>query len=125
MSEFVTAGHVKRLDRERVGIHIDPDAYELEARALSHVMAYGSTEGLYQQISQSTFEGSGIKTGLQQAGTVKLSKTKRVVTVRLQNGRLFVINAAALRDVMHDKIPQAAVSEIVNSPTKKQQAASA
>lgn len=124
MGEFVTAGHADRLDRDRVGIHVDPDTYEIETKALSHVMMWGSTEGVYQMVSQTTLDDSGaVKTSLQQIGTVKLSKSKRSVTVMRQDRRLFVISAEALRDVMHGKIPRATVSEIVNvskSDSKKQ-----
>ena len=106
MSDFITAGHAERLDRDRVGIRIDTDLYEIEAKALSHVMMWGSIEGVYQQVQQTTLDESGtVKTALQQIGTVKLSKSKRSVTV------------------MHGKIPRATVSEIVNQkPDPKKQA---
>jgi len=122
VGEFVEAGYALRPDKDRVEIHIGADTFELTTDEIHQVLMFGSYEHVYLRVPQTTLDGClRGECDLQQAGTIGLSKTKRSVTLRSRDGRLYVINADALRDVMHGKIPRATVSEIVSKHSVKNQ----
>jgi len=114
MSQFLEVGHTLR-SGDKVEIHIGPATYDLTADAARQVLVYGSFQEIYKEVPQVTLDGSGREVG----GFVTLSRTRRSVTVKLKTGRpgrLYLINAEALRDVMRGKIPRATVSEVVFAP---------
>lgn len=126
--EFREAGYVNRLDEDRVGIHIGPFpetvTYEITTETAHQVLMYGAHCEILRRIPQTQLDPFGSHEALlQRAGTITLSRTRVTVTVRPKDGRLYVINADALRDVMHGKIPKAAVSEaIFRKPESNKQA---
>ena len=117
MPDFVPAGHAHSCMpvAKQVLIHIGHDDYELTIPAVQHVLSGVSAEELYRRIPQTTFDDCNVAQPLQLWGTIALSRTRRSVVIRPRDGRLYLINAEALRDVMHRKIPRASVSEIVKT----------
>ncbi len=99
---------------KQVLIHIDQDVYELTIPAIQHVLSGVSAEELYRRIPQTTFDECNVAQPLQLWGTIALSRTRKSVVIRPRDDRLYLINAEALRDVMHGRIPRATVSEVVN-----------
>lgn len=123
--EFVKTGFAERQDEDRVGIHIGLDIYEISTETAHRVLMYGAHCEILRRIPQTRLDPCGShEATLQRAGTVTLSKTRVTVTLRPKDGRLYVINADALRDVMHGKIPRATVSEAIfaKSESKGKQA---
>jgi hypothetical protein len=121
MNQFLEVGHALR-NGDMVEIHIGPAAYDLTADAARQVLVYGSFQEIYKQVPQVTLDGSGREVG----GFITLSRTRRSVTVKLKTGRpgrLCLINAEALRDVMRGKLPRAAVSEVIFAGSKPNTAA--
>jgi hypothetical protein len=121
MGEFIEAGYVDRLDKSRAGIHIGTYpltvTYEVLIEAVADVLCYGSYADIYRRIQQTTLDGTGDAAAvLNQAGTISMSRTKRSVIVRPRDGKKYVINADALRDVMRDKLLRATISEVVFKP---------
>lgn len=117
MGEFVDAGYADRLDRLTAGIHIGTNTYVIPGEALHLVLMYGSSQEIFLRVPQTTLDRR--EPSLQEAGTISLSHTKKSVKVQPRDGRLYVINADALRDVMHGNIPRATVSEVVYTRTGK------
>ena len=127
MGEFIKAGYADRLDRSRAGIHIgafpETVTYEILISAIIDVLDYGSYADIYRRVQQTTFNNDtgSHESVLQQDGAISLSNTKRSVKIRPKDGRLYVINADALRDVMRGNIPRATVSEVVFSKPERKQ----
>ncbi len=117
MPDFVQAGYAHSCMpvAKQVLIHIGQDVYELTIPAVQHVLSGVSAEELYRRIPQTVFDECNVASPLQVWGTIALSRTRRSVVIRPRDGRLYLINAEALRDVMHRKIPRASVSEIVKT----------
>jgi len=102
-----------------VEIHISADTLKITTEAVHNVLMFGSYEHVYQQVPQTTLDGAfRAEFEDHQYGTVCLSRKKVMVTLRARDGRLYVINADAFRDVMHGKIPRATVSEVVYTRSK-------
>jgi hypothetical protein len=97
-------------------IHIGPAAYFLDEEAVREVLVYGSVREVYQNLPQAIIGDAGIAAGREVGGFVRLSRRRQSVTVKLKTtrpGRLYIINAEALRDVMRGKIPRATVTEVI------------
>jgi hypothetical protein len=123
VSDFVQAGYADRLDTSRAGIHIGTYpgtvTYEILISAISEVLVYGSHEDLYRRVQQTTLGADEKPVAvLVPSGTIGMSRTKRSVIVQPTGGRMYIINADALRDTLRGKILRATVSEVITSKTK-------
>lgn len=111
MGNYIDAGYAERLNDSYAGIHIGRTMYEISDQAVQHLLMYGLYSLIYQR---------GLQNTLELAGRISLSPNKQSVMVQPNDGRLYIINADALRDVMRGKIPRATVSEVVFSKPREQ-----
>jgi len=117
MSRFLNAGKAYRSDDgQTLRISTGITTYEVAVTSIQRVLAYGSHEDLFRRVSQASLDGYSDLKGW---GSISMSETRISVKVRPNGGRLYLINADALRDVMRGKTPFAAVSEVVFSQPKK------
>lgn len=109
MSRFLNAGHACCCEGG-VLIKAGLATYEVPAKSVQRVLAYGAHEDLFRRVRQTTLDSAS---GLKGCGTISMSKTRKSVTIRPPGERLYLINADALRDVMRGKIPIATVCEVI------------
>lgn len=91
MGEFVEAGYIDRLDEDRVGIHITGSVtYEIPTPSIQNVLWNGLQANAFQRVPQTVLDGSGNPdVPLMPAGILTLSRTRRSVTFRTLNVRLY------------------------------------